>query len=77
MYDNQEIWARSCGQPNLPMPISSRCVPVDTSTVKGMTCWCKTNLCNTDLIPSEVIEPSQSTLPAVKRAHLRIEDPEL
>ena len=77
MYDHQEVWARSCGLPNIPITISTGCVPVEKDTIRGMTCWCKTNLCNTDLIPIDVQEPRHSNVTKVKRAYSRYEEPEL
>ena len=58
------------------MPVSSGCVPVNKLGIKGMTCWCKTNLCNGDVIPNEQLDQKQSDIEHINRAESRLQEPE-
>ena len=55
------------------MPVSSGCVPVNKLGIKGMTCWCKTNLCNGDVIPNEQLDQD---IEPINRAESRLQEPE-
>ena len=51
-YAGKEVWYRGCGlnMTNFGTSVTSGCVPVNNFGIRGMTCWCKTNLCNEDFI---------------------------
>ena len=50
-YDGKQVWSRGCGlnMTNFVSSVTSGCVPVNNFGIRGMTCWCKTDLCNGDL----------------------------
>ena len=51
----------------LPLPVSIGCTPVDQFGIRGLTCWCKTDLCNGDLFPNELLGPKKSAIWPMKR----------
>ena len=62
----------------LPRPVTIGCIPVDHWGIKGLTCWCKTDLCNGELIPDQVFEGTQSNddWTVKKLADSRMQEPE-
>ena len=58
-YAGKQVWSRGCGlnMTNFVLPVTIGCVPVNNLGIKGMTCWCKTNLCNRELILNDYHNP--------------------
>ena len=74
-YAGKEVWSRGCGLniTNFATSVTSGCVPVNNFGIKGMTCWCKTDLCNGDLILNGERNPEGWSL---KRGETNFQEPE-
>ena len=70
-YAGKEVWYRGCGlnMTNFDTSVTSGCVPVNNFGIRGMTCWCKTNLCNEDFVLNDELNPNGWDMKRVESKH--------